>query len=234
MTDTKSYRTEVFMQEARKRNILMLVINLYIVLSTAVIVFLGVTGGAGAGQVGEGMRGAGYLKAFTNLSNILAAAASAAVLYYNIRNLKDRTDELPRRVLVLQYAGASAVGLTFLVVLCFLGPLFQLQGKGYFTMYSGEMFFFHLLNPVLCSVELVLLERKHVLTLRDNLTAVVPAFLYSLLYLMMVVILRQWSDFYNFTFGGRYWVSPLTMLAIYLISFGIAFVQRRLHNARVL
>ena len=221
------------MKTEQLRQKLMAALNAWIILSTAVIVTHGILAGAGKGQVGGGMYGWGYLKAFTNLSNILAALACGVVLSCNLRNIKNGTAELPRAVLVLHYAATSAVGLTFVIVAGFLGPMFQLNGAGYFTMFSGDMFFFHFLNPVLCGVELVLLEREHILKVRDNFIAVIPTVLYSFLYAYMVVIAQKWSDFYNFTLGGHFEYTPAAMLIMYLISFAVAFAQRKLHNKKV-
>ena len=219
------------MKNDKKQNILMLLINLFILASTLFFVVRGVLKGAGEGQVGEIMYGWGYLKAFTNLSNILAAVASAVVLFYNIRGLKQNGGELPRGAVALQYAASAAVGLTFVVVVFFLGPMFEQMGKGYFTMFKQEMFFFHFFNPVLCGIELVLLERSYILGWKENLIAMLPMAAYSVVY-TVCVLTGTWSDFYNFTLGDLKLTAPAIGI-VYAIAFLIAYMQRRLHNARV-
>ena len=216
----------------RSQAILSIIINIFLVLSTAIIIVYGVHMGAGAGQLGFRMYGWGYLKAYTNLSNLLAGIAAAFVLFFELQNL-GKAEKCPRSVFILQYSAAVSVGLTFLIVVCFLGPMFAVQGLGYFTMFSGEMIFFHLLNPLLCGVDFVLLQKQHILTRKDNFLALLPTLLYSLVYLTMVVFVGTWDDFYNFTLGGHYALSPLCMLVIYTITYGIAFLQRRLHNKMV-
>ena len=217
----------------RKNSALSAAINAFIVISTVIIAVNGISSGAGEGQVGENMRNWGYLKAFTNLSNILAAVCAGVMLFFNIKNLTGKSEGLPRGAMLFFYTGTSALGLTFIIVVGFLGPMFELTGPGYFTMFRNDMFFFHFLNPVLCGICFVMLQRQFVFGIKDNLIAIIPTVLYSFVYAYMVVIRQSWSDFYNFTFGGHYELAPIVMIAMYAISFLIALAQRKLHNRRV-
>ena len=175
------------------------------------------------------MRGWGCLKAFTILSNVFAAIVSGVILLDRIMKRRRDFDFLPRWITVLHYCAATSVGLTFLVVVFFLGPMFQFRGMGYFTMFSGNMFFFHLVNPLLCMAALVLEEQPQ-LGGRENLLALIPTMAYSVVYLVMVVFLGRWSDFYNFTFGGHYALAPAVMLVMYLVTYLVAYALRRVHN----
>lgn len=217
----------------KKKNMIMAAINVFLVISTIIIAAIGITSGTGEGQVGEDMKNLGYLKAFTNLSNIFAAACAGVMLRYNIRNVRSGGEELPRGAVLLYYTAASAVGLTFFIVVGFLGPMFEMMGMGYFTMFRNDMFFSHFFNPVLCSACFILLQRKHVFGVKENFVVIIPTVLYSFIYAYMVVIAQRWTDFYNFTFGGHYELTPVVMIAMYGISFLIALIQRKLHNRRV-
>lgn len=221
------------MSSNRKYNGAAALLNTFIIISTIIVATIGVLYGAGEGQVGEDMRGAGYFKAFTNLSNILAAVCALVMLRFNIRNLKDDDDDFPRWAVLFYYTGASAVGLTFVIVLVFLGPMFKAMGLGYFVMFRNHLFYLHFLNPLLCGISFSLLQRKHVFGVRENIIAIIPTVLYSVVYAYMVVIAKKWNDFYNFTLGGHFEFTPMIMIVMYGISFLVAFWLKKLHDRSV-
>ena len=212
---------------------MLLLLESFIVASTVVITLLGVVNGAGVGQVGRGMSGFGWLKAFTNLSNILNAAGAAVVLVFAVDNLFSGRDYIPRWAFVFRFVCAAAVGLTFLTVLVFLAPLQALEGKGYFRFFSGSMFFFHFLNPVLSAVSVIFLIRRFRIGIRERLLALVPTFIYSWLYFFMVVVFSAWEDFYGFTFGGRMYLCPVSFILMYGFTWLIALFYAKLHNKKV-
>ena len=121
-------------------------ISLFIAVSAAVTVYGGVTRGAGEGQVGENMTGAGYFKAFTVDSNVLCALLSLSVAFFSALVIAGRAERLPEWLVRLYYAGSVAVGLTFVTVVVFLAPVFGRSGRGYLFMFSGDMFLFHLVK----------------------------------------------------------------------------------------
>ncbi|MBR6426591.1 MAG: hypothetical protein IKS28_02060 [Clostridia bacterium] len=206
---------------------------LFIAVSAALTVYGGVTRGAGEGQVGENMTGAGYFKAFTVDSNILCAVASLATAVFAVPVMLGKRERIPEWAAVLQYVGSVAVGLTFLTVVLFLGPVYA-GSRGFLFMFSGDMFLFHLLNPLLsvaCSVFLVDGEIRR----RDNFLALVPTTLYGSVYCAMVVS-GKWSDFYFFTFGGHFYLIPAVfavMLAVtYLIGLLIRVCREKTQRAQ--
>ena len=219
------------MNTNKKYNLAILIINLFLVASTFVLVINGLCKGAGQGQLGENMYGAGYLKAFTTLSNIYCGIASFVVLVFAVNNCFEKSFLLPRWAVVFHYTSAAATGLTFITVLVFLAPMQVAMGNSYFRFFSGDMFFFHFLNPVLAAVSSVLLERKHKLGIREQLLALIPTFVYSWLYFFMVVVAKNWSDFYGFTFGGRYYMIPVSFIAMYGFTWIISLLYRNRHNA---
>ncbi len=108
------------------------------------------------------------LRYFTVLSNLLMGVAALAALLFR---------EKPRWVRRLQYAGAASVGLTFLVVMVFLGPLY-----GYPGMFRGANLWFHLIVPLLAMVGFVLFEEGCSPTIPESLLATVPMLLYGVWY----------------------------------------------------
>ena len=75
--------------------------------------------------------GLGNLRFFTVLSNLLAGIA--AIIWLAVSG---RGGEGLRRAETLKFVAAAAVGLTFTVVMVFLGPLY-----GYPMMFTGANFF---------------------------------------------------------------------------------------------
>lgn len=207
-----------------KRKTVACLINGFLALSTAIIVFIGVTRGAGEGQVGEGMYGLGYLKAFTNLSNLLMGFSALLMLISIIKG------SVSKSLARLYLSSTVAVGLTFTVVLIFLAPLQVLWGRNFFAMYSGDMFFFHFFNPLLAAIFVIFLLPSEGFSMKDILFCEIPTFLYSVVYLFCVAVFKIWTDFYFFTFGGKMWIAPLSMCAMYLLTFAVSFFLIKLNK----
>ncbi len=213
----------------KTRNIIDLILNLAIILSTIWAVRLYYTMGPDAlGSVGNTS-----LKYFTTDSNILVAVAALVMLLYNIVRLFKPEAVIPKWVSVFKYAGTSAVTLTLLTVVFFLGPVFAIQGgiEAYFRMFEGNIFALHLSTPVLAIISLLFFERDNKFELGDCLIACLPSYIYSLVYFTMVVCFKVWNDWYNFTLGGKDYMIPVALVAMYIATYAISAVLRRLRKA---
>ena len=137
---------------------------------------------------GHGSLSAGGLQSlryFTVLSNLLQGGVSLACA-------------LGRRPRRLKYASTTAVALTFLVVLLFLGPVY-----GYAPMYAGANLWFHLVVPVLAMVDFLALDREGAYTRRDGLFAMLPMLAYGLFYVGNLLKNGvRGNDWYGFARGG--------------------------------
>lgn len=212
----------------KTRNIIDLILNLAIILSTVWAVRLYYIMGPDAlGSVGNTS-----LKYFTTDSNILVAVAALVMLLYNIVRLFKPEAVIPKWVSVFKYAGTSAVTLTLLTVVFFLGPVFAIQGgiQAYFRMFEGNIFALHLSTPVLAIISLLFFEKDNKFELGDTLIACLPSYIYSLVYFTMVVCLEKWTDWYNFTLGGKLYMIPVALVVMYLATYAISAVLRRLRK----
>jgi len=148
---------------------------------------------------------------FTVDSNILCAVTSLIVVIAEIVAFCQGTDVLPDWVMQLKFVGTSAVALTFLTVVVFLGPT-----MGYGKMFEGTGFFLHGVNPVLAIFSLLFFEKGGVMTWWTVLYGMIPTFLYGTLYFVKVVVLPRekggWGDFYSFNQGGKWPISMALML----------------------
>ena len=182
------------------------------------------------------LNGLRNLRYFTMLSNIFAGIAAIMWLVRtpgsNGGDQKEPViaDERTERV---KYIAACSVGLTFTVVMVFLGPLY-----GYLAMFSGANLFLHLVIPLMAMGEIIFLSGAEY-TKRDNLLAVIPPLIYGLAYLANILIngMGEWpdtNDWYLF-FAWGYPVGAaiyvIIIVVTWLIGFGMRKAQRRHRKA---
>lgn len=213
---------------SRKRRTIALVIN--------VLIAVMVAASWGSMMLGNGIesltaRGLWSLKYFTVLSNLLLGAAAIVYAVAQARCLQGRTSEVPRAVHVLKYVSTAAVGLTFLTVMVFLGPLL-----GYGPMFAGANLWLHLICPLAGIIEFCVLDGPHALSMRDNLLAVVPTLVYGVCYVANILINgvgegMSTNDWYGFTMWGVDKI-PLVLAVMLLVTFLIGLAIR-MANKRI-
>lgn len=198
---------------SKLKNILSLILNIAIlVLVTICFVGLFVSGGDGNMKV-LGVKGFRY---FTIDSNILMGLVSLLFIPFNILVMIKKDYVIPKIVYILKFTGTVAVTVTFLTVMFFLGPL-----QGYDIMLEGNNLFMHLITPLLAIVSVFLFENVGKMSVKETLYGSIPTVIYSFVYTFMVAIISKWRDFYGFTFGGKYYLIPVSLIAMYGLSFGI-------------
>ncbi len=163
---------------------------------------------------------------FTVNSNILVAGAMALVFPYAIDGLRKHSFYLPRWVVVVVFAGVTAVALTFLISLCVLAPV-----KGFLLIFTGSRFFLHGLCPILAVIAFCFFISEQRITFGQTFYALIPVFIYAVLYYIMVVVLGEdkggWNDFYGFATQLPVWIPAAVIMPL---TFLIATVIRVLHN----
>ena len=167
--------------------------------------------------------GLNSIKYFTVLSNLLEGLASAIWLVSSLRNGKASA-----RAELLKYIAAAAVGLTCVVVLAFLGPLY-----GYPAMFAGGSLFMHLLTPLIAIAEIIFLSDVEY-TRRDNRLVMLSPLVYGALYLGNNLIngIGEWpdtNDWYLFLAWG-YPVGIFIFAVICAVTWLLGFAMRKLHR----
>ncbi|MDO5329179.1 MAG: hypothetical protein Q4E88_03665 [Coriobacteriia bacterium] len=205
------------------------IICAFIVVSTIIIFVWGLLiapfGVAPAGVLQkDDLYGINFFRFYTNLSNLFLGIASAIMLFYK---------RCPKWLEILYLFAATTVALTLVIVVIFLSPLQVLAGKSYLSMFERDMLFFHLINPILGFVVFGFLTNNFKLTLKHKILALIPTLVYGFVYLLNVVFLRIWKDFYSFTFGGNNAVIPIVFIVILTVVFGLASLLAYIHNRRV-
>ncbi len=176
--------------------------------------------------------GWGAFKYYTSLSNVFCALSCLCCLAYYARR---GGETLPEQLYVFRLMGSAVVMVTFLVVVCFLGPIY-----GYRFMYKGANLWFHLVVPLLSVPEMLLQRPPRRLPLRVTLWGVAPTLLYGVVYLIVNAV--TWTgtrnpatDIYGFLFWG-WGIGSVFLIVICLISWLIAVVYRllgqKLHRAQ--
>lgn len=207
---------------SRKKLILSLIMNSVIVITTIAVVISYFFGNDGEYNIPPSFR----FFLFTTDSNVLCMLSSLILIPFEIRAITSNKD-LPKAAVILKYVGTSAVGLTFMVVILFLGPT-----MGYREMlFSGTSVYMHLCGPILAFVSFCFVENVYTLKKRTIPLAVIPAFIYGTLYLIEVIVIGYenggWKDFYGFNTGGLWYLFSVGLI---LLSTAIAAAIRFVHN----
>lgn len=164
------------------------------------------------------------LKYFTVLSNEFCGIVAVWALILAVRR------KAPPMLMKLM--AAAAVGLTFLTVAGFLGPLY-----GHRFMYKNANLFFHLILPLTAMAEYILLPApKGGVPFKWTFCTMIPVFLYGSVYLTNNLLngTGEWPDTNDF-YGFLNWGLPVgivifagIMLVVWGIACGLRAVQGRI------
>ena len=170
-------------------------------------------------------------KFFTVDSNILVGIISFILIIYECMYINYKIDKIPNWVYILKQMATVGVTLTFLVTLLYLAPTAK---TGFLSLYTNTNLFFHLIVPLLAMISYIFYERYNNL-LRYALLGVIPMFIYSIYYVINIMIHINASniylyDFYGFT-GGKInniiIVYPIMILITYIISLILTKLNNR-------
>lgn len=229
---------------SRTRKILSLLLNLYLVISTAVICVRAFSTPGAPGSQMYHFRGFRRLMFYTVDSNLLMSLCALLLIIFILAG----KDVLPRPISFLCLAASVSVGVTFITVACFLSPGQAFAGRGYFSLFTGNNLFLHLLNPLAGCADFIFFApctgsggtspdarnagtipvRKF--SIKDCLIGVIPTAVYAVVYAVNVVFTKAWPDIYNFTFGGHMEMAPVVIVIMLALAFGISVFLTRLHN----
>ena len=120
------------------------------------------------------------LRYFTTLSNLFCAVTCLMVVISRL------CGTVPSAVLVLKYMGTSAVTVTFLTVMLFLGPFVY----NYKVLLTGSDLWLHLVCPLLAIISFLLWDKPEA-SFGIVFLGVLPVFLYAVNYLGSVKIVSQ-------------------------------------------
>lgn len=167
----------------------------------------------------------GMFKFFTVDSNILMGIVALVFAKKEIDLLNGKIEKINLKDFILKLLATSGVGLTFLVVFGYLGPITE---GGIPMMLKNSNLFFHLLIPVLSMINFVFFEKTSNLELKHVIWGALPEIIYSCCYLINVLLhsengkVSPYYDWYWLVQGGIWQiviVAPLMFVVSYVISF---------------
>ena len=207
---------------------LSLFINLLIVIMTifsSIVMFTGFKFMHGYEVILESTK-LGMFRFFTVDSNIFMGIVSFIWCIKEIKILKGKKVSFKRRDYLLKLMSTTAVGLTFLVVFIYLGPIAE---HGVASLLMNSNLFFHLIIPILSIIVFVLFEKEYELKFKDTFYGFIPTFLYAIYYLINILIhlengtVSVQYDFYWFVQNGL-WTAFIVVPIIFLLTYMISFI----------
>ena len=166
----------------------------------------------------------GMLRFFTVQSNIFMGIVSLIFAIKEIKLLKGDIEEISIKDYVIKLMATTAVGLTFLTVFAYLGPISK---DGIPSLLMNSNLFFHLLIPVISMLNFAIFERTNKIKFKYTFISIIPTLLYEIYYLTNVLIHMENGvvspiyDWYWFVQNGVWTaliVAPMMIIITYIIS----------------
>jgi len=202
-----------------RRSIFSVILNILIVVFAAVgTVIMLSNQGDGTGLASSGITN---LKYFTVLSNEFCGITAALWLVFFLLGKK-----FPP---VLKLTAASAVALTFLIIVAFLAPMYP-----ELDLYENANLWFHLILPLTAVLEFIILMTDEKIPFRYTVISALPALIYGIGYLANILLngkgeYPDTNDWYGFLNWG-YPVGIAIFAAIVLMDFAMAVLMRAVNN----
>lgn len=160
----------------KKNEIIALILNI-------ILVILGITG------LVRTITGMGYpaWEYYTQLSNYFALCSALIYIVFLIRNIKDKSKEIPKWVSILKYSATLSLLVTFLVVVFILTPYY---GKDIiiWIFFLGSNLFYHTLCPIITFISFMFFESHNIKGLKDNFRAIYFTIAYAIVFITLNIL----------------------------------------------
>ena len=149
---------------------------------------------------------------YTQLSNYFALCSAAIYSVYLIRNIKDKSKEIPKWVSILKYSATLSLLVTFLVVVFILTPYY---GKDIiiWIFFEGSNLFYHTLCPIITFISFMFFESHNIKGIKDNFRAIYFTIAYAIVFITLN-ILKAYEGPYPFLMVYK---QPVYMSIIWFI-----------------
>lgn len=167
---------------------------------------------------------------FTFISNLTVGLMSIFNAVFLLISVFKNKDSIPKIFSLIKITAISMTTLTFFTVLFVIGPI-----DGYPHSYSGRDFYAHLLVPLLSLLSYLFLEEAFQYKWKYSLLMSIPFIIYSIAYVINVVILQTWPDIYHINDYGLWY---LFLIAFLVGNFGLGqglyfskiYTDKKLHD----
>ena len=176
----------------------------------------------------------GMLRFFTVQSNILMGIIALFFASLEIKLLKGKIEEISTKAYVLKLMATTAVGLTFLVVFAYLGPITE---YGIIAMIMNSNLFFHLITPLLSMICFSAFERTNKVKFKYTFWGIIPTFLYAIYYMINIFVHMENGkvspvyDWYWFVQNGV-WTAIIVVPLMFLITYLITLLLWRINKKK--
>lgn len=162
---------------------------------------------------------------FTTLSNILISIASSFIVPFAINGIRYKRFILPKWLSMLHYSGIICISLVFVFVLVAIMPYDMDFAVG------GPNFFLHIISPIAIIISFFMVESHYNYTHKELLLCMVPFFIYSIVYVVMVAVLGPekggWEDLYML---NTFVPAAVSLPIVYLVTYALARILRKLSD----
>lgn len=125
-------------------------------------------------------------KAYTQDSNIISMFSAFVLLLATIKALRSES-EISHKARVFRYVTTCLTTVTFLIVLVVLMPNKDPEVGGFMhNFFSGSLFWYHGFCPILALLMFLFFEGKHDLRAKNIILAIIPTFLYAIVWVSLV------------------------------------------------
>ncbi len=163
----------------KKASIILNIIIVSLTILALILMFTGIKITHGVEPILETTK-LGAFKFFTVQSNLFMGIMA---LIFIILELKNK--EISKNIYRLKLMSTTAVSLTFIMVVIYLGPIVP---NGIISLLQNSNLFFHLIIPILSIIDFIIFERTDKLKLKDSLYGLIPTLLYASMYTTNIII----------------------------------------------
>ena len=160
------------------------------------------------------VKGTNVFRYFTIDSNILATIACLVLVVENFLVIIRKKDHVSSWAITLKYVAAVALGVTFITSLAYLVPT-----AGFAKAFAGRNLILHLITPFLVISSFLYIEKGEI-SFFHSFMSILPTFFYGIVYMIMVVYLKEWKDIYFLNKNGA-WAISFTAMHVGTILIGI-------------
>lgn len=154
----------------------------------------------------------GWLKYYTQLSNIFSMLASGILAVFTAKNLINNNNFTPTWVRIIRFSATCCLTETLLVTMFVLAPM-GMMGGFVPIMFEGPNLYHHFLCPIIALISLIFLEKGAKITIRHTLLASIPTLIYGITAVILNV-LNIWHGPYPFLYVYE---QPLYMSFIWAV-----------------
>lgn len=133
--------------------------------------------------------GAGIFKFYTQDSNLILMIAALLYFLFHFLHRKEENYKIPEWLCIFKYVSTCLITVTFMIVLLVLAPMEAKNGwKAVLaTIAGGSSFFHHFVCPIMAIVTYLFLETERKPSLKDNIIAIIPTFIYAIVTIILNV-----------------------------------------------